>query len=1213
MTTKKPHPIRNFILVWLASSLLCLSYAFLISTLHGTPSWLDVLILYGWTIWGSRWLVPLAERLDRWPPIRWAAIGLLLITCLGVALPWIQRLPIEDSLWQPNDAGYLSLTFDRLTFTRILYTIPGVPYAIGHYGNSLWLNYTSGIATPSTHLRMIGLLLTTGLGLAVLSLSWCIVWRALLNIQAFANLWTRFSRSHTAKRIKRWLRAYLLVLLLLTGYIVLHIPASYLYDNPLGAATRIPHRMDISVAWLIAILAALAIGRIQLPRWPRILLLAASLICVLIFIISSAELNARGTFISQDLIDWVNENAWINPYHAIHGELGAVFVPENFTLTGVILSLISIASTFRELIWYLAIVPVIDPRWNFVGGYVLVPLTVIFSAALTLLGAAIAVIVTVVQDFLVPAVTLKRVTVTAPQWIKGDKWRSVRPLFLTWIVSTLLCATYAFLIAARPGIPNWLDAAIFFVWIILASRWLDSLAAPLYRRRWTRWTLALLLGLTGLLLLPWALLSPAQGGLWRTDETGRWLLDFSAPTLSGLLLTAAETLFVAGRYLLDLANAYRQGQTTWTTHAQTIRWALALGFVPSAAALAYRVTWRALLDFSPVATLWRWLCNAWAALRRTRLWYWAQRGLAWTLIGLLILNILGILLTAFPTAVAWDSTPTTDFPSGPPLSVSSLAVGPDGKTLFAGTPNGLYRQTDHDATWEIVRGLNAPTVQTLIVGPDQSLYAGTDGGGVFRSDDNGASWLPVNQGLTSLDVRALTVGPDGQGGTSLFAGTQSYQTDGEGNTQLVDNVYHSDDGGRSWHSIPELSTSDLEQNGVFQDVRITAIDGRISLTRPGMGWLPWATHQYQAPQALAIRGDRVTLYASAGAAMMLHAEIPLPLIWNLPTSYLALVAATWSAIYWAIANAVPLSVGLGLLLAVVSLYVYAGVARPNRLRPATVLWLLPRPRHLVAAAAYRTYAGRWAAGNPLERLILLQVPTEKSFTPAELEAKLGQLGAAFDVSSLHTALATLHQRVLLAREPGPENGDSNWRLTDPLLAQVQRRELGGDEPARLVEQIRQTHPLHAETRRFFAQAGFTVQPAGPFGLLCTSSMSLWADLCPLYVRLILDRPLDLDEFRDLCAAAEAAFDVPMGGSLRGCTAAIAIDRPPRASDLHQIFALRADQAFTIIPFSETYTNLGKARLLFGSCFTEVCPHKAGLTSSPQASLPAKLAVEFVAN
>ena len=43
------------------------------------------------------------------------------------------------------------------------------------------------------------------------------------------------------------------------------------------------------------------------------------------------------------------------------------------------------------------------------------------------------------------------------------------------------------------------------------------------------------------------------------------------------------------------------------------------------------------------------------------------------------------------------------------------------------------------------------------------------------------------------------------------------------------------------------------------------------------------------------------------------------------------------------------------------------------------------------------------------------------------------------------------------------------------------------------------------------------------------------------------------------------------------------------------------------PFPETCSNLLKSRLMFGSCFKEHCL-KSGLTSSPQALLPAELAV-----
>ena len=86
---------------------------------------------------------------------------------------------------------------------------------------------------------------------------------------------------------------------------------------------------------------------------------------------------------------------------------------------------------------------------------------------------------------------------------------------------------------------------------------------------------------------------------------------------------------------------------------------------------------------------------------------------------------------------------------------------------------------------------------------------------------------------------------------------------------------------------------------------------------------------------------------------------------------------------------------------------------------------------------------------------------------------------------------------------------------------------------------------------------------------------------------------------------------PITGCLRRC---VQVQKSPRHST--RAFC-RSWCTRYILPFSETYTNLGKSlrqaqdkpRLLFGSCFTEVCPHDAGLTSSPQASLK----VEFVAN
>jgi hypothetical protein len=47
------------------------------------------------------------------------------------------------------------------------------------------------------------------------------------------------------------------------------------------------------------------------------------------------------------------------------------------------------------------------------------------------------------------------------------------------------------------------------------------------------------------------------------------------------------------------------------------------------------------------------------------------------------------------------------------------------------------------------------------------LYLGPSGGGVFRSMDGGANWSSLNDGLQSLQIRALAVS------SGLYAATPS--------------------------------------------------------------------------------------------------------------------------------------------------------------------------------------------------------------------------------------------------------------------------------------------------------------------------------------------------------------------------------------------------------------------------------------------------------
>lgn len=92
--------------------------------------------------------------------------------------------------------------------------------------------------------------------------------------------------------LKRLILAFLLTTVLLASYIWLHIPYSYLDANG-WAATSISSWYDILATWLIAVMAAFVIGRVSLPRWPRLLLLLMSSLILLTFILSCAELSYR--------------------------------------------------------------------------------------------------------------------------------------------------------------------------------------------------------------------------------------------------------------------------------------------------------------------------------------------------------------------------------------------------------------------------------------------------------------------------------------------------------------------------------------------------------------------------------------------------------------------------------------------------------------------------------------------------------------------------------------------------------------------------------------------------------------------------------------------------------------------------------------------------------------------------------------------------------
>jgi photosystem II stability/assembly factor-like uncharacterized protein len=160
----------------------------------------------------------------------------------------------------------------------------------------------------------------------------------------------------------------------------------------------------------------------------------------------------------------------------------------------------------------------------------------------------------------------------------------------------------------------------------------------------------------------------------------------------------------------------------------------------------------------------------------------------------LLLAIL-IFVLATPLIAQWVQT------SEPSGAVFSLGVS--GKSLLAGTWNGVYRSTDYGDTWNLTlpTSIKDFTVDS-VAGGNRIIYAGGHGG-VYISRDDGINWRAVNSGLENREVRSIAIIPDESEGSTLLAGT------GEG-------VFRSSNYGTSW--VPSSPTIlDVYALTVFKD------------------------------------------------------------------------------------------------------------------------------------------------------------------------------------------------------------------------------------------------------------------------------------------------------------------------------------------------------------------------------------------------------------
>ncbi|MBN2410968.1 choice-of-anchor D domain-containing protein [candidate division KSB1 bacterium] len=116
-------------------------------------------------------------------------------------------------------------------------------------------------------------------------------------------------------------------------------------------------------------------------------------------------------------------------------------------------------------------------------------------------------------------------------------------------------------------------------------------------------------------------------------------------------------------------------------------------------------------------------------------------------------------------------------------TVRVLNVGQNGN-FYAGTSSGLFRSTDTGSTWNEIPTLAGKSVKYIIFNTAGNAFAGTEFSGVYRSLDNGVTWALANTGLTSLEIRAMTINATGQ----LFVATYT-------------GLFRSTDNGANWTNI----------------------------------------------------------------------------------------------------------------------------------------------------------------------------------------------------------------------------------------------------------------------------------------------------------------------------------------------------------------------------------------------------------------------------
>jgi photosystem II stability/assembly factor-like uncharacterized protein len=128
--------------------------------------------------------------------------------------------------------------------------------------------------------------------------------------------------------------------------------------------------------------------------------------------------------------------------------------------------------------------------------------------------------------------------------------------------------------------------------------------------------------------------------------------------------------------------------------------------------------------------------------------------------------------------------------------ITGLAIDPDTATIYATVYNsgGLFRSTDHGATWSRVETPIRDTIFSVAIAPGRpgAIYLGASIG-IYLSRDDGRTWIgPVGP----EQISSLVIDPSAP--SAVFAGTDCYS-----NSPRCGGVFRTIDGGETWTAFSE--------------------------------------------------------------------------------------------------------------------------------------------------------------------------------------------------------------------------------------------------------------------------------------------------------------------------------------------------------------------------------------------------------------------------